>query len=253
MIHILHTFILLSIFLVTLNGMQLWGEVPVTPSGGVYVEKYASELELIFLGSIVGRQKDNVVLLKHTDTSKVNAYKVGFTLKEEYVIHSISANFLILFSTENMGNKPIKVLKDGFLSKTKVKKDVEQPKIKIQKYDGEYNEEGFSRRENEIEMAEDFREKMIREDLPKILMQASAEPIIADGQIIGFILDQIEEKSIYQKAGLRDGDIITAINGIKLDDVTATIKLLHSLKTSKNIEFVLKRDHQNHTVNVNIK
>ena len=61
-------------------------------------------------------------------------------------------------------------------------------------------------------------------------MQATAEPYFQNGQIMGFKLSQIDADSIYDKSGVRDSDVITAINGNQLNNVSAAIKLLHSLK-----------------------
>ncbi|MFK7823148.1 MAG: PDZ domain-containing protein [Oligoflexales bacterium] len=211
--------------------------------------KFASEIGVLMIGSIVSQSSDNVILLKNKTNGSVKAHRVGFKLFNQYRIVDIKANYIVV-ETLGSNKKYIKVYKDGFsgaiLAKSKAKK---------QKFGfvDSYREEGFEREKTDIEMSEEYREKIIREDLPKILMQASAEPVIKNGKIIGFMIDQIDENSIYAKSGLKNGDIVNSINGISLDDVTATIKLLHSLKNSKEMSFELTRNGTKIPVNLKVK
>ena len=211
--------------------------------------KFASEIGVLMIGSIVSQSSDNVILLKNKKNGSVKAHRVGFKLFNEYKIVQIKANFIML-ETLGSNKKFIKVYKDGFSGAIFTKDKVEKKKVG---FVDSYREEGFERDKTEIEMSAEYREKLIKEDLPKILMQASAEPVIKSGKIIGFMIDQIDENSIYAKSGLKNGDIVTSINDISLDDVTATIKLLHSLKNSKEISFELTRNGVKIPVNVKIK
>ena len=214
--------------------------------------KFASDIGVLMIGSIVSQSSDNVILLKNKVNGSVKAHRVGFKLFNQYKIVEIQANYIII-QTLNFKKKTIKVYKDGFsgaIFTTKKKQKIEKKKPSL---NDSYSEEGFERDKTEIQMSEEYREKMIKEDLPKILMQASAEPVIRGGAIIGFMLDQIDENSIYAKSGLRNGDIVTSINDISLDDVTATIKLLHSLKNSKEISFEMERNGAKIPIHVKVK
>ncbi|NRA47190.1 MAG: PDZ domain-containing protein [Oligoflexales bacterium] len=213
--------------------------------------KFASDIGVLMIGSIVSQSSDNVILLKNKTNGSVKAHRVGFTLFNQYKIVEIQANYIII-QTLNFKKKTIKVYKDGFSGAIFTTKKKKAPVKKVGLVDS-YREEGFERDKTEIQMSEEYREKIIKEDLPKILMQASAEPVIRGGKIIGFMLDQIDENSIYAKSGLQNGDIVTSINEISLDDVTATIKLLHSLKNSKEISFEMERRGTKIPVNVKVK
>lgn len=211
--------------------------------------KFASDLGVLMIGSIVSQSSDNVILLKNKSNGSVKAHREGFKLFNRYLIVEIKADYIML-ETLGSNKKFIKVYKDGFSGAILTKNKIIEKKLSIS---DSYREEGFERNETEIEMSEEYREKIIKQDLPKILMQASAEPVIKGGKITGFMLDQIEEDSIYAKSGLKNGDIVTSINDISLDDVTATIKLLHSLKNSKEISFELTRDGTKIPINIKVK
>jgi type II secretion system protein C len=113
-------------------------------------------------------------------------------------------------------------------------------------------EEGFERNDNVVKMTETYRDKIVREDLSKILMQATAEPFMENGAIVGFLVSQIDEGSIFQKAGIKDGDIITRINEQELNSIANSVKLLQSLKGAKQIEVDIKRAGQIQKIRVEI-
>ena len=205
----------------------------------------ASDFQIEIMGSIVSRVKENnVVLLKFTETRKVNAFRSGHKIFKKYVITEIDENYIIV----SHNGKLTKILKDGFTGFEKKKK--EPSSLATQNY---FSEDGFERNGNEIQLSEDYRNNLLKNELPKILMQASAEPIIENEQVIGFMFDQIAENSIYQKMGLKNGDIVTEINETPLDDITASIKLLHRLKYKNSFKVKYLRNGKDVSVNVNVK
>ena len=107
--------------------------------------------------------------------------------------------------------------------------------------------------EGSITMSEDYRNDLINNKLSSILMQAVAEPVIRDGEIVGFMLDELDKDSIYQKAGIRNEDVITEINGSALNDVTSTIKQLHKLKGATEINFTIMRNGSLIPMNINVQ
>ena len=79
-------------------------------------------------------------------------------------------------------------------------------------------------------MTKSYKNKLVNEDLKSILMQARATPNIKNSYIEGFRIDLIIPGSIFEKAGVQNGDIVTNINGNPLDDAGGAISLLNSLK-----------------------
>ena len=84
-------------------------------------------------------------------------------------------------------------------------------------------------------------------------MQATAEPVVSGGQMIGFRLYQIDADSIFSKAGIRDDDIITSLNGIKLASIASAISTLKSLKDSTSIEIEYKRAGVAKSIAIDVK
>ena len=62
-------------------------------------------------------------------------------------------------------------------------------------------------------------------------MQAAAVPYTKNGNH-GFRLLQIDKGSIYDMAGLKDGDIVNTLTNYRIVDAGRVIKALSSLKTA---------------------
>lgn len=82
------------------------------------------------------------------------------------------------------------------------------------------------------------------ENLPMLLTQARAVPYFKDGRSIGLRLFAIKTGSLYEKIGLKNGDILKSINGNSLGDISQALKLFEQLKQERSISLVLERDKQ---------
>ena len=82
------------------------------------------------------------------------------------------------------------------------------------------------------------------ENLPMLLTQARAVPYFKDGRSIGLRLFAIKTGSLYEKIGLKNGDILKSLNGTGLGDISQALKLFEQLKQERSINLVLERDKQ---------
>jgi general secretion pathway protein C len=82
------------------------------------------------------------------------------------------------------------------------------------------------------------------ENLPLLLTQARAVPYFKEGRSIGLRLFAIKTGSLYEKIGLKNGDILKTINGNSLGDISQALKLFEQLKQERSINLVLEREKQ---------
>ena len=190
------------------------------------------------MGTIIqGSPEDNVALVKEK-SGRVQAVKPGFKVIEGlYTVAAVSAKHIEI--VDKQGKVQI-VFQDKFAGDYRQRSKTTDP-TRRRTNANTYSEDGFERRDNAITMTAMYRDKLVREDLAKVLMQATAEPFIENGQIIGFRFTQIDSDSIYHKSGLQDGDVVTVINGQELNNVAASITLLKSLKEAPSLAISLRR------------
>ena len=82
------------------------------------------------------------------------------------------------------------------------------------------------------------------ENLPLLLTQARAVPYFKEGRSVGLRMFAIKSGSLFEKIGLKNGDILKSINGNSLGDITQAMKLFETLKQERNIGVVVERDRQ---------
>jgi len=68
-----------------------------------------------------------------------------------------------------------------------------------------------------------------------IFSQARILPKYKDGEMVGIELSQIEADSFYEKVGLKDGDLLTSVNGITIDSPSASRDLLQAFSTAEEL------------------
>jgi membrane-associated protease RseP (regulator of RpoE activity) len=213
------------------------------------------DLGVMILGGIVHSVgRDNVALLKETRSGRVFAAKIGQAVFGKYIVRAITRRYL-LFET-----KEAEII---LVYQNKFERDFKEigssydtggnSRLALGAPTEEYATDGFERRANRIRMTQAFRDNLLKNELGKVLMQATALPYIEGNEIKGFSLTEIIEDSIYQHAGFQVNDIITSINGVPLNDVSSTVRLLNSLKTATQVEIEIRRDGRSMSLSASIE
>lgn len=81
-------------------------------------------------------------------------------------------------------------------------------------------------------------------DIEGILKKAVIKPYIVDGEVEGFRITGLEDKSIARKLGLKNGDIIRKINGQRLTSKQKAFQVLKKARKQANINIELLRDNE---------
>lgn len=106
--------------------------------------------------------------------------------------------------------------------------------------------------DNSISQNEDGSEFTVSEDelsaalanLPKLLSQARAVPYFRNGKSMGMRLFAIQKGSLYEKLGLKNGDIIKSVNDNSLSDPSQALKIFNQLKDERSIYLAVERTGQ---------
>ncbi len=86
-----------------------------------------------------------------------------------------------------------------------------------------------------------------------VLTQARAIPHFENGQPAGYKLIQIVKGSVYEKLGLKDGDILCGVNGENINDPARAFEIMGQLKTASALELCVKRDGRQTTQSYNFR
>jgi len=82
------------------------------------------------------------------------------------------------------------------------------------------------------------------ENMSQLFTQIRAVPHFEGGQSIGFRLFAIRRGSLFDRIGLKNGDIIRSINGNEMTDPSKAMALLQELRDANNLDVDITRNQQ---------
>jgi len=90
-------------------------------------------------------------------------------------------------------------------------------------------------------------------DLPKLLSQARAVPVMVNGAMSGFRMDYIAPASFYEKIGLQYGDVLKQVNGVEIRDPGTMLTLFQQLRNERTVRLDVMRNNQRTTMTYDIR
>lgn len=79
------------------------------------------------------------------------------------------------------------------------------------------------------------------ENIGDLMGQATFRPHIENGQAAGISITRIKPNAIFRRLRLRNGDIITGVNGSPIESVEDAMKVFENLSEGPNIQLDIKR------------
>jgi general secretion pathway protein C len=86
------------------------------------------------------------------------------------------------------------------------------------------------------------------ENLNSIITQMRAVPYLRDGASLGFRVFNIRPESLFERMGLKNGDVIQSVNGIELSSPSQALGLLNSVASADQLQVNLLRNNQPNTL-----
>jgi general secretion pathway protein C len=85
-------------------------------------------------------------------------------------------------------------------------------------------------------------------DMSKILTEARIRPYFSEGEADGFMISRIKQGSLFQKMGMRNGDIIKGVNDEAIKSPDDMLELYKGLKSGSQITLNIKRRGKEETL-----
>jgi general secretion pathway protein C len=90
-------------------------------------------------------------------------------------------------------------------------------------------------------------------DMASLMTQVQISPHMEDGVPAGLALSSIKPNSIFRRMGLRNGDIITGVDGTEISSVDDALKLVDNLKSASKLSVQLKRRGREKNIEYSIR
>ena len=93
----------------------------------------------------------------------------------------------------------------------------------------------------------------ITKDPAKMFTQIRLVPYVKNGKTEGFIFEWVKPGSIFDRIGIRRGDILVSVNNMTISSGEDAFRLLYKLRNEPNLQVVLIRNGRREVINVRIE
>ena len=90
-------------------------------------------------------------------------------------------------------------------------------------------------------------------DLGKVLRYVRIVPVVKNGETKGYKFLYVSPRSILYKYGIRSGDFIVSVNGMKIRTAEEAFKVYNMLRNEKNITLEVERRGERKVISYHIK
>lgn len=210
---------------------------PVTVDPDLLIE---TKLNLKLWGTVSGSSEGDYAVIEDVKAREQNLYRVGdaiqtATVKEIYrekVVLSVNGKNEVLQMQELKSGKTTD--RPGGL-----------PGRAPTRATGAVRAQRISLRRSYIEQS--------MTDMASLMTQVQIQPHMEEGVPAGLSLSSIKPNSIFRRMGLRNGDIITGVDGNDISSVDDALKLVDGLKSSSNLSVQLKRRGREKNIEYSIR
>jgi general secretion pathway protein C len=205
--------------------------------GGGLLASGEEVAEFDLKGTIAGTDSFGYIIIEEKASKKQRLYKLGSMIGSARVV-SISRNT----ATINKGGRNVTI---------KIKQTPEGPVLGSSR--AAYARpapRNISRARMAIDRSE-VTEKL--QDLQSIMTDAQIRPYFESGAQQGFIISNIKPNSLYQKLGLRNGDVILDVNNKQMQGADDVMELVNLMQSGQNIALNLKRGGKPQSINYSFK
>ncbi len=202
-----------------------------------------TKLNLKLWGTVTGNPEGDYAVIEDVKSREQNLYRVGdaiqtATVKEifrEKVILAVNGKNEVLQMEEMESGKG--AVRPGGLPARRVPAAVAPT--------GGIRTQRISLRRSYIEQS--------MTDVGSLMNQVQIQPHMENGVPAGLSLSSIKPNSIFRRMGLRNGDVITGVDGSEISTVDDALKMVDSLKSASTLTVQLKRRGRERNIQYRIR
>ncbi|UCE55290.1 MAG: hypothetical protein JSV31_07570 [Desulfobacterales bacterium] len=198
-----------------------------------------TDLKLKLWGTVTRKDGVAYAVIEDTKTREQNLYRTGDSIQNA-IVKVILREKIILTVDER---DEILTMEEAVSSKSSLragKNNTRSPKLPVSSYS------------RKITLNRERMESAVQ-DLGQLLDQATIRPHIEDGSPAGISITGIKPNAIFRSMRLRNGDIITGVNGRPLESVEDAITIFEDFSTSSEMKVDIKRRGRKQTLDYRIE
>lgn len=199
-----------------------------------------STMPISLVGTIVLNDPSlSVAAIKIDKEDKTNAYTIGDVILSKAQIVTINRH-KVFFKNKVSGDlEYIEMLFDESDNTTSTTRDVSDSGIRV------IDDEHVIMERGELNKA--------LGNMNQLLMEARAIPYRKNGEMLGFKILGIKPGSLYDRLGVKNGDVVQSINGLNIKSPADAMKLYNQISSSNLFNVDLIRGGVNKSVRLDIR
>ncbi|MBB3048065.1 general secretion pathway protein C [Litorivivens lipolytica] len=223
-----------------LLAVPLFGEATQTAVAAPLTEDVKrSNLRITLMGVVAGGET-GVAILKHD--GREHAYKVGDQLdvRETITLAAVAPEYVII--SRASGNEKIE------LEKLRQRSGRDDIRV-VQR--SSTNSKTVNLNDPSIRRLVGDPRQTLNSNPLRLTRYISAQPYVENGKTVGFRVQAGRDKRLFGQLGLEAGDVVTAINGLRVGEAPVS-DLLNSVNNSQSVEVEIRRNGQQQTIRLNL-
>lgn len=202
-----------------------------------------SELKLI--GTFVGPR--SFAIFERSGTGEQSAFKPGESVFDAGTLKSIEMNGAVVTSN---GRDVAFTIADEKAPETGNRAPGKQPASIAPSGGGSK----LSKKTGENQWVIDQRAVLSSLDnMGQVLTDARLTPKMKGGSVEGFLLTDVKARGVFDAIGLKNGDVLTSINGYKIDSPEKAVQVLSGLKGQTSVSLDIVRGGKNMSFSYQIR
>ncbi len=205
-----------------------------------------TDMKLKLWGTVTGQSGRAYAVIEDTKTRQQNLYHAGDTVQNATVKLILREKVVL-----NVDNRDEILAMEEIRGRTRAGAGASQTGS-LAASSTQVRKLPVSRYPRKIKLQSDQIQNAM-ENLGELMEQATLRPHIENGQTAGISITGIKPNAIFRRMRLRNGDVITGVNGNTIDSVEDAVKVFEELSTGSNIQLQIKRRGREQTLDYSIE
>ena len=201
-----------------------------------------TDLKLRLWGTVTGKGRRAYAVIEDTQTRQQNLYRIGDSVQDATLKLILRQKVVLSVNDrdEVLGMEEAGTAKRSGSSPRVARKEASPPRLPVSP-----NPRQLTLKSDQIENA--------LENLDQLMEQARIRPHIEDGKPSGISITGIKPNTVFRKMRLRNGDIITGVNGTAIESVEDAMQIFGDLSSSPEVQLEIKRRGRKRVLNYKIE
>ncbi len=201
-----------------------------------------TDLKLKLWGTVTGEGRRAYAVIEDTKTRQQNLYRIGDSIQDATLKLILRQKVVLSVNDrdEVLGMEEAGTARRSGSSPRVAQKRASTPRLPVSP-----NPRQLTLKSDQIENA--------LENLDQLMEQARIRPHIEEGKPAGISITGIKPNTVFRKMRLRNGDIITGVNGTPIESVEDAMQIFGDLSSAPEVQLEIKRRGRKRVLNYKIE